>query len=146
MGKDGKAQKYSKEQYLKWYEEMLLYRKFEDKASACYIQQKIRGFCHLYIGQEAIIAGYETVLGKDDSVITTYRDHCQPIGRGADPKIIMAELFGKTTGISRGRGGSMHMFDKEKHSYGGHGIVGNQIPMGAGIAFSEKCNNTGMFV
>jgi len=142
MGKDGKAQKYSKEQYLKWYEEMLLYRKFEDKASACYIQQKIRGFCHLYIGQEAIIAGYETVLGKDDSVITTYRDHCQPIGRGADPKIIMAELFGKTTGISRGRGGSMHMFDKEKGFYGGHGIVGGHIPLGAGVAFAEKYKGT----
>ena len=80
VAKDKKTLKYSKKQYLKWYEEMLLYRKFEEKASACYIQQKIRGFCHLYIGQEAIIAGYETSLGKGDSVITTYRDHCQPIG------------------------------------------------------------------
>ena len=142
MAKDGKDQKYSKEQYLKWYEEMLLYRKFEDKASACYIQQKIRGFCHLYIGQEAIIAGYETFLEKDDSVITTYRDHCHPIGRGTDPKIIMAELFGKTTGISKGRGGSMHMFDKEKGFYGGHGIVGAHIPLGAGIAFAEKYRGT----
>jgi pyruvate dehydrogenase E1 component alpha subunit len=142
MAKDGKAQKYSKEQYLKWYEEMLLYRKFEDKASACYIQQKIRGFCHLYIGQEAIIAGYETYLGKEDSVITTYRDHCHPIGRGTDPNIIMAELFGKTTGISRGRGGSMHMFDKEKGFYGGHGIVGAHIPLGAGVAFAEKYRGT----
>ncbi len=142
MAQDGKALKYSKEQYLKWYEEMLLYRKFEDKASACYIQQKIRGFCHLYIGQEAIVAGYETVLGEGDSVITTYRDHCQPIGRGADPKLIMAELFGKTNGISKGRGGSMHMFDKEKGFYGGHGIVGAHVPLGAGIAFAEKYRGT----
>mgnify|MGYP000580504491 CR=1 FL=1 len=121
---------------------MLLYRKFEEKASASYIQQKIRGFCHLYIGQEAIVAGYETVLGKGDSVITTYRDHCQPIGRGTDPKIIMAELFGKTSGISKGRGGSMHMFDKEKGFFGGHGIVGGHIPLGAGIAFAEKYKET----
>jgi len=142
MAKGGKALKYSKEQYLKWYEEMLLYRKFEDKASACYIQQKIRGFCHLYIGQEAIVAGYETVLGEGDSVITTYRDHCQPIGRGADPKLVMAELFGKTNGISKGRGGSMHMFDKEKGFYGGHGIVGAHVPLGAGIAFAEKYRGT----
>lgn len=142
MANDVKALKYDKEQYLKWYEQMLLFRKFEEKASACYIQQKIRGFCHLYIGQEAIVAGYETVLGPDDSVITTYRDHCQPIGRGADPKIIMAELFGKTTGISKGRGGSMHMFDKEKGFYGGHGIVGAHIPLGAGIAFAEKFKGT----
>ena len=142
VAKDKKTLKYSKKQYLKWYEEMLLYRKFEEKASACYIQQKIRGFCHLYIGQEAIIAGYETSLGKGDSVITTYRDHCQPIGRGADPKVIMAELFGKTSGISKGRGGSMHMFDKEKGFYGGHGIVGGHIPLGAGIAFAEKYRGT----
>ena len=142
MSKDLKSKKYSKEQYLKWYEEMLLYRKFEEKASASYIQQKIRGFCHLYIGQEAIVAGYETVLGKGDSVITTYRDHCQPIGRGTDPKMIMAELFGKTSGISKGRGGSMHMFDKEKGFFGGHGIVGGHIPLGAGIAFAEKYKGT----
>ena len=115
MAKNAKAQKYSKEQYLKWYEEMLLYRKFEDKASACYIQQKIRGFCHLYIGQEAIIAGYETVLGKDDSVITTYSDHCQPIEEELIQKSLW-QSFWKTTGISRGRGGSMHMLTKKKDS------------------------------
>lgn len=142
MAKEVKAKKYTKEQYLKWYEEMFLYRKFEEKASACYIQQKIRGFCHLYIGQEAIVAGYETVLKENDSVITTYRDHIQPIGRGADPKVIMAELFGKTTGISKGRGGSMHMFDKELGFYGGHGIVGGHIPLGAGIAFAEQYKGT----
>lgn len=142
MAKKNKAKKYTKEQYLKWYEEMLLYRKFEEKASACYIQQKIRGFCHLYIGQEAIVAGYETVLKENDSVITTYRDHVQPIGRGADPKVIMAELFGKTSGISKGRGGSMHMFSKELGFYGGHGIVGGHIPLGAGIAFAEQYKGT----
>ena len=93
--------------YLYWLKSMLLMRRFEEMAGRLYGQQKIRGFCHLYIGQEAIIAGYETSLGKGDSVITTYRDHCQPIGRGADPKIIMAELFGKTSGISKGRGLSL---------------------------------------
>lgn len=142
MAKAVATQKYTKKDYLNWYEEMFLYRKFEEKASACYIQQKIRGFCHLYIGQEAIIAGYEKSLRKGDSVITTYRDHCQPIGRGVDPKYIMAELFGKTSGISSGRGGSMHMFSKEFGFYGGHGIVGAHIPLGAGIAFAEKFKGT----
>ncbi len=142
MAKAVATQKYTKEDYLNWYEEMFLYRKFEEKASACYIQQKIRGFCHLYIGQEAIVAGYEKSLGKGDSVITTYRDHCQPIGRGVDPKYIMAELFGKTSGISSGRGGSMHMFSKEFGFFGGHGIVGAHIPLAAGIAFSEKFKGT----
>ena len=142
MAKAVATQKYTKKDYLKWYEEMFLYRKFEEKASACYIQQKIRGFCHLYIGQEAIVAGYEKSLRKGDSVITTYRDHCQPIGRGVDPKYIMAELYGKTNGVSKGRGGSMHMFSKEFGFFGGHGIVGAHIPLGAGIAFSEKFKGT----
>ncbi len=142
MAKAVATQKYTKKDYLKWYEEMFLYRKFEEKASACYIQQKIRGFCHLYIGQEAIVAGYEKSLRKGDTVITTYRDHCQPIGRGVDPKYIMAELYGKTNGVSKGRGGSMHMFSKEFGFFGGHGIVGAHIPLGAGIAFSEKFKGT----
>ena len=129
---------FSKEQYLKWYEGMLLYRKFEEKAGQLYIQQKIRGFCHLYIGQEALVAGAESATRKDDKVITAYRDHAHPIGRGMHPKYVMAELYGKVTGCSKGKGGSMHMFSKEFNFFGGHGIVGGQIPLGAGIAFADK--------
>lgn len=129
---------FSKEQYLNWYEGMLLNRKFEEKAGQLYIQQKIRGFCHLYIGQEALVAGAESATRKDDKVITAYRDHAHPIGRGMHPKFIMAELYGKVTGCSKGKGGSMHMFSKEFNFFGGHGIVGGQIPLGAGIAFADK--------
>ncbi len=132
--------KFSKEIYLKWYESMLLMRKFEEKTGHLYIQQKIRGFCHLYIGQEALVAGSESVLKKDDRVITAYRCHAHPIGRGLHPKYIMAEMFAKATGCSKGKGGSMHMFSKEFNFFGGHGIVGAQIPMGAGIAFADKYN------
>lgn len=117
-------------------------RRFEEKAGQLYGQQKIRGFCHLYIGQEACVAGAVTALNKDDCHITAYRDHAHPIGLGTDPKLIMAELFGKKTGISRGKGGSMHIFDKEKKFFGGHGIVGGQIPLGVGIAFAEKYKGT----
>jgi len=131
--------KITKETYLNWYRDMLLWRKFEDKASALYIQQKIRGFLHLYNGQEAILAGclHAMEIGTD-KMITAYRNHVQPIGLGEDPKRIMAEMFGKVTGTSKGNGGSMHMFSKEKGFYGGHGIVGGQIPLGAGIAFADK--------
>ncbi len=130
--------KYSKETYLKWYESMLLMRKFEEKVGQLYIQQKIRGFCHLYNGQEALVAGAESALVKEDSMITAYRDHCHPISRGMHPKYIMAEMFGKITGCSKGKGGSMHMFSAEYRFFGGHGIVGAQIPLGAGIAFADK--------
>lgn len=130
--------KYSKETYLKWYESMLLMRKFEEKVGQLYIQQKIRGFCHLYNGQEALVAGAESALVKEDSMITAYRDHCHPISRGMHPKYIMAEMFGKITGCSKGKGGSMHMFSAEYRFFGGHGIVGGQIPLGAGIAFADK--------
>ncbi len=140
MAKKETKEKYGKETYLMWYELMLLIRKFEEKAGQLYIQQKIRGFCHLYIGQEAVVAGCEAVLTPEDKMITTYRDHAHPIGRGTDPKLIMAELFGKITGVSKGKGGSMHMFDKEHNFFGGHGIVGAQIPLGAGIAFADKYN------
>lgn len=133
-----KQQKFSKETYLHWYESMLLMRKFEEKAGQLYIQQKIRGFCHLYIGQEALVAAAVSVMEKDDNMITAYRDHAHPIGLGMDPKYVMAELFGKETGCSKGKGGSMHMFDKERNFFGGHGIVGGQIPLGAGIAFADK--------
>jgi pyruvate dehydrogenase E1 component alpha subunit len=132
--------KFSKETYLKWYESMLLMRKFEEKTGQLYIQQKIRGFCHLYIGQEALVAGSESVLRREDRVITAYRDHAHPIGRGLHPKYIMAELMAKATGCSKGKGGSMHIFSKEFNFFGGHGIVGGQIPLGAGIAYADKYN------
>lgn len=132
--------KFSKETYLTWYESMLLMRKFEEKTGHLYIQQKIRGFCHLYIGQEALVAGAESAIRKEDRVITAYRDHAHPIGRGMHPKYIMAEMMAKITGCSKGKGGSMHMFSKEYNFFGGHGIVGGQIPLGAGIAFADKYN------
>ncbi|MEM1405828.1 MAG: pyruvate dehydrogenase (acetyl-transferring) E1 component subunit alpha [Bacteroidota bacterium] len=133
---------FSKETYMAWFKSMLLMRRFEEKAGQLYGQQKIKGFCHLYIGQEACVAGAVSALKKGDKYITAYRDHAHPIALGSDPKAIMAELFAKETGISKGKGGSMHMFDKENHFFGGHGIVGGQIPLGAGIAFAEKYNGT----
>lgn len=133
---------FSKETYLFWYERMLLMRKFEEKVGQLYGQQKIKGFCHLYNGQEACVTGAVTALNKADKYITAYRDHAHPIALGTDPKYIMAELFAKATGISKGKGGSMHMFDKERHLFGGHGIVGGQIPLGVGIAFAEKYKKT----
>ena len=136
--------KITKKTYLKWYEDMLFWRKFEDKLAAVYIQQKVRGFLHLYNGQEAVLAGALHVMDlSKDKMITAYRNHVQPIGMGVDPKRVMAELYGKVTGTSKGMGGSMHIFSKEKGFYGGHGIVGGQIPLGAGMAFGDKYNNTG---
>lgn len=132
----------TKDTYLHWYESMVLMRKFEEKAGQLYGQQKIRGFCHLYIGQEAVLAGAMSVLGPEDSMITAYRDHAHAIARGMSANEIMAELFGKVTGCSKGKGGSMHMFSKEHKFFGGHGIVGGQIPLGAGIAFAEKYKGT----
>ena len=131
--------KITKDTYLSWYEDMLFWRKFEDKLAAVYIQQKVRGFLHLYNGQEAVLAGslHAMDLSKD-KMITAYRNHVQPIGMGVDPKKVMAELYGKSTGTSQGLGGSMHIFSKEHRFYGGHGIVGGQIPLGAGIAFGDK--------
>jgi pyruvate dehydrogenase E1 component alpha subunit len=134
---------FPKETYLTWYEQMQLMRKFEEKAGQLYGQQKIKGFCHLYIGQEACVAGAVSALQKGDKYITAYRDHAHPLALGTSPNAIMAELFAKATGCSKGKGGSMHMFDKEVGFMGGHGIVGGQIPMGAGIAFAEKYNKTG---
>lgn len=134
--------KYSKETYMYWYESMYLQRKFEEKAGQLYGQQKIRGFCHLYIGQEACSSGAISALTKDDKWITAYRDHGHPLALGTDPKRIMAELYGKVTGTTKGKGGSMHIFDKEVNFIGGHGIVGAQIPLGAGIAFAEKYKGT----
>ena len=130
--------KYGKDQYLSWYHSMLLIRKFEEKAGQLYGQQKIRGFCHLYIGQEACSAGAVSALEKGDKYISSYRDHAHPIALGMDPKFVLAELYGKSTGASKGRGGSMHMFDVETGFFGGHGIVGSQIPLSIGIAFADQ--------
>ena len=131
--------KVTKETYLDWYKNMLFWRKFEDKLAAVYIQQKVRGFLHLYNGQEAVLAGALHVMDlSKDKMITAYRNHVQPIGMGVDPKKVMAELYGKKTGTSQGLGGSMHIFSKEHRFFGGHGIVGGQIPLGAGIAFGDK--------
>ncbi|PRD51312.1 pyruvate dehydrogenase (acetyl-transferring) E1 component subunit alpha [Sphingobacterium gobiense] len=128
----------TKETYLEWYKSMLLMRKFEEKAGQLYGQQKIRGFCHLYIGQEAVMAGTISATRPEDSVITSYRDHAHALAKGMSAKECMAELFGKVTGCSKGKGGSMHFFSKEHKMMGGHGIVGGQIPLGAGIAFAEQ--------
>jgi pyruvate dehydrogenase E1 component alpha subunit len=133
---------FSKETYLKWFEEMMMMRRFEERAGQLY-GTKIRGFCHLYIGQEAIVAGMMSSITKDDKMITAYRDHAHGLGVGTSPESIMAELYGKATGCTKGKGGSMHIFDVARNMYGGHGIVGAQIPMGAGMAFSEKYNETG---
>lgn len=134
---------FGKDTYLKWYESMLLMRKFEERAGQLYGMQKIRGFCHLYIGQEAVVAGAMSVLGPEDAMITAYRDHAHALAKGISANAVMAELYGKATGCSKGKGGSMHMFSKEHRFFGGHGIVGGQIPLGAGIAFAEQYKGTG---
>lgn len=130
---------FSKEVYLKWFEDMTMWRKFEDKCRSLYLKQKIRGFLHLYNGQEAIPAGFTHAMDMSkDSMITAYRCHIHPMAMGVDPKKILAELCGKATGTSKGLGGSMHIFSREHRFYGGHGIVGGQIPLGAGVAFADK--------
>ncbi len=134
--------KFGKKEYLRWYREMMLVRRFEEKSAQLYGQQKIKGFCHLYIGQEAIVAGMVTAMRKEDKVITAYRDHGHALALGISPNAVMAELYGKATGCSGGKGGSMHMFSKEHNFVGGHGIVGAQIPLGAGIAFAEQYQGT----
>lgn len=138
-----KAFKMEKEQALRMFESMLLQRKFEEKASGLYMQGKFRGFCHLYIGQEAVSTGLEEVINPNDYMITAYRDHGPAISRGVSPNACMAELYGKATGCSKGKGGSMHFFSKENYFLGGHGIVGGQIPLGAGVAFGAKYQETG---
>lgn len=136
------ATKFTKETYLYWYELMLLLRRFEEKAGQMYGMQKIRGFCHLYIGQEAIAAGCMTATSADDIFITAYRDHALAIAKGVSAKSCMAELYAKFTGCSKGKGGSMHMFGVKERFFGGHGIVGAQIGTGAGLAFAEKYKGT----
>ncbi len=137
-----KTAKFGKETYVKWYRDMLLIRKFEEKTGQLYIQQKFGGFCHLYIGQEAIAVGTASACRPTDKHMTAYRDHAHPIALGTDPRDLMAELYRRSTGCSKGKGGSMHFFDKSKNFMGGHGIVGAQIPMGAGVAFAEMYNGT----
>ena len=126
------------EQELRAYREMLLIRRFEEKAGQLYGMGFIGGFCHLYIGQEAVVVGLQMCAKDGDQVITTYRDHGHMLATGMDPKGVMAELTGRQGGYSRGKGGSMHMFSKEKHFYGGHGIVGASVPLGAGLAFANS--------
>jgi len=120
------------------YRDMLLIRRFEEKAGQLYGMGLIGGFCHLYIGQEAVVVGMQSTITPDDAVITTYRDHGHMLACGMDPRGVMAELTGREGGYSKGKGGSMHMFSKEKNFYGGHGIVGAQVPLGTGIAFAHK--------
>ncbi len=128
----------SKEELLHHYKEMLLIRRFEEKAGQLYGMGLIGGFCHLYIGQEAVVVGLEAAAKEGDKRITSYRDHGHMLACGMDPKGVMAELTGREGGYSKGKGGSMHMFSKEKHFYGGHGIVAAQVPLGAGLAFADK--------
>ena len=127
--------------YLNLYKKMLLIRRFEEKAGQLYGMGKIGGFCHLYIGQEAVVVGVDSVKKKGDQVITSYRDHGHMLSCGMDPKGVMAELTGKKDGYSKGKGGSMHMFSKSEDFYGGHGIVAAQVPIGAGLAFANKYKN-----
>ncbi len=142
----GKPSRYkaSAEELLRFYREMLLIRRFEERAGQLYGLGFIGGFCHLYIGQEAVAVGLQSALtpGKD-SVITGYRDHGHMLAYGIDPKVIMAELTGRAAGISLGKGGSMHMFSTEHKFYGGHGIVGAQVPLGTGLAFGHKYSGDG---
>jgi len=132
----------SADELLEYYREMLLIRRFEEKAGQLYGMGLIGGFCHLYIGQEAVVVGLEAAADEGDKRVTSYRDHGHMLACGMDPKGVMAELTGREGGYSRGKGGSMHMFSKERHFYGGHGIVGAQVPIGAGLAFADKYNGT----
>ena len=128
----------AKDNLLHYYREMLLIRRFEEKAGQLYGMGLIGGFCHLYIGQEAVVVGLEAAAEKGDKRVTSYRDHGHMLACGMEANGVMAELTGRSGGYSKGKGGSMHMFSKEKHFYGGHGIVGAQVPIGAGLAFADK--------
>jgi pyruvate dehydrogenase E1 component alpha subunit len=137
------APAYDRDELLGYYRQMLLIRRFEEKAGQLYGMGLIAGFCHLYIGQEAVVVGLQANATEADSVITTYRDHGHMLACGMDPKGVMAELTGRIGGYSRGKGGSMHMFSREKKFYGGHGIVGASVPLGAGLAFAHKYRGDG---
>jgi len=133
----------SAEELMAYYRDMLLIRRFEEKAGQLYGMGLIGGFCHLYIGQEAVVVGLEAAAEEGDKRITSYRDHGHMLACGMDPNGVMAELTGREGGYSKGKGGSMHMFSKEKHFYGGHGIVAAQVPLGAGLAFADKYRENG---
>ncbi len=132
------ASKASVEELQKYYRDMLLIRRFEEKAGQMYGMGLIGGFCHLYIGQEAVVVGVQAVMGPKDTVLTSYRDHAHMLACGMDPKGVMAELTGRAGGYSKGKGGSMHMFSHDERFYGGHGIVGAQVPLGTGLAFAHR--------
>jgi pyruvate dehydrogenase E1 component alpha subunit len=136
--KGAPAPNVSRDELLKYYRDMLLIRRFEEKAGQLYGMGLIGGFCHLYIGQEAVVVGLEAAAREGDTRITSYRDHGHMLAAGMDPGGVMAELTGRAGGYSKGKGGSMHMFSREKHFYGGHGIVGAQVPIGAGLAFADR--------
>ena len=136
--KKAKLSNVSPEELIAHYYEMLMIRRFEEKAGQLYGMGLIGGFCHLYIGQEAVVVGLEAVTKEGDQRVTSYRDHGHMLACGMDPKGVMAELTGREGGYSKGKGGSMHMFSKEKNFYGGHGIVAAQVPLGAGLAFANK--------
>jgi len=141
-GKSGKSAGPSGQELLDYYELMLLIRRFEEKAGQMYGMGLIGGFCHLYIGQEAVVVGVQAALQNGDSVITGYRDHGHMLATGMDPRGVMAELTGRRGGYSKGKGGSMHMFSREKGFYGGHGIVGASAPLGTGLAFAHRYRET----
>lgn len=131
------------DELIEHYREMLLIRRFEEKAGQLYGMGLIAGFCHLYIGQEAVVVGLQAVIEPNDTVITSYRDHGHMLACGMEPKGVMAELTGRRGGYSKGKGGSMHMFSREKGFFGGHGIVGAQVPLGTGLAFAHRYNEDG---
>ncbi|MEX3315113.1 pyruvate dehydrogenase (acetyl-transferring) E1 component subunit alpha [Sulfitobacter sp. PS-8MA] len=141
--KSSKKPNVSAEELTSYYRDMLLIRRFEEKAGQLYGMGLIGGFCHLYIGQEAVVVGLEAAAEEGDKRITSYRDHGHMLACGMDPNGVMAELTGREGGYSKGKGGSMHMFSKEKHFYGGHGIVAAQVPLGAGLAFADKYKDNG---
>src|SRR5580704_8789878 len=139
----GPVLEFTKEEELQALRQMLLIRRFEEKAGQMYGMGLIGGFCHLYIGQEAVVVGMKMAMADGDQMITGYRDHGHMLACGMDPKGVMAELTGRRDGYSKGKGGSMHMFSTEKHFYGGHGIVGASVPIGTGIAFAHKYRDNG---
>lgn len=137
------ADKLDRDALLKMYRQLLLIRRFEERSAQQYSLQKIAGFCHLYIGQEAVAVGVEAAMKPDDYLVTAYRDHGQLLARGTPPGPAMAEMFGKATGVAKGKGGSMHFYDVSRHMYGGWGIVGGQIPLALGMAYSSKYREDG---
>jgi pyruvate dehydrogenase E1 component alpha subunit len=141
--KAGKADSDESETLITYYRDMLLIRRFEEKAGQLYGMGLIGGFCHLYIGQEAVVVGCMAICKAIDSVVTSYRDHGHMLATGMDPKGVMAELTGRRGGYSKGKGGSMHMFSREKNFYGGHGIVGAQVPIGTGLGFAHRYKEDG---